>query len=85
MDETTNVQTAKGPVIYVGPSFRDSRLTHCMIFAEGIPQPEADDDLLKHLFATPAELNQALRDVKTKGTALHAFYQEAANRRKGGK
>ena len=69
MDETTNVQTAKGPVIYVGPSFRDSRLTHCMIFAEGIPQPEADDDLLKHLFATPAELNQALRDVKTKGTA----------------
>ena len=86
MDETTNVQAAvKGPVIYVGPGFRSSRLNHCMIFAEGIPQPEADDDVLKHLFVTPAELNQALGDVKTRGTALYTFYQEAANRRKGGK
>jgi hypothetical protein len=56
-----------------------------MIFANGIPEPEANDDVLKHLFVTPAELNQALTDVQTKGTALYTFYQAAVSRRKGGK
>lgn len=96
MDDTTKAVAAPaavstsavkytGPVIYIGPGFRDSRLNHCMIFANGIPSPEADDDVLKHLFVAPNELNQALADVQTKGTALYTFYQAAVSRRKGGK
>ena len=72
-----------GPVIYVGPGFRDSRLNHCMIFAGGIPSPEADDEILKHLFVPPSELNQALADIRTKGPALNTFYQAAVDRRGG--
>ena len=34
---------------------------------------------------TSAELNQAMTDVQTKGTALYTFYQAAVSRRKGGK
>lgn len=82
---STSAAKYTGPVIYVGPGFRDSRLNHCMIFANGIPEPEASDDVLKHLFVTPAELNQAMTDVQTKGTALYTFYQAAVSRRKGGK
>lgn len=82
---STNAAKYTGPVIYIGPGFRDSRLNHCMIFADGIPDSEANDDVLKHLFVTPAELNQALSDVQIKGTALYTFYQMAVNRRKGGK
>ena len=97
MDDTTKTAAAApaavstsaakytGPVIYIGPGFRDSRLNHCMTFANDIPEPEANDDVLKHLFVTPAELNQALADVQTKGTALYTFYQAAVSRRKGGK
>ncbi|WP_296813863.1 hypothetical protein [uncultured Megasphaera sp.] len=72
-----------GPVIYIGPGFRDSRLNHCMIFAGGIPSPEADDEILKHLFVPPSELNQALTELRTKGTALHTFYRAAVDRRGG--
>lgn len=82
---STNDAKYTGPVIYIGPGFRDSWLNHCMIFANGIPDSEANDDVLKHLFVTPAELNQALSDVQTKGTALHMFYQMAVNKQKGGK
>lgn len=83
-EETTAVTTAyKGPVIYVGPSFRNSRLNHCMIFSE-IPTPEGEDNVLKHLFVKPAELNNALKAVKTKGTALNTFYQKAIRNNKGG-
>lgn len=82
---STSAAKYTGPVIYIGPGFRDSRLNHCMIFANGIPSPEADDDVLKHLFVAPNELNQALADVQTKGTALYTFYQAAVSRRKGGK
>ena len=89
VDTKENVPTKKaarytGPVIYIGPGFRDSRLNHCMIFAGGIPSPESDDEILKHLFVPPSELNQALADVRTKGTALNTFYR-AAVARQGGK
>lgn len=84
IEETTAVTTAyKGPVIYVGPSFRNSRLNHCMIFSE-IPVPEGEDSVLKHLFVKPAELNDALRAVAKKGTALNTFYQKAIRNNKGG-
>lgn len=82
---STGAAKYTGPVIYISPGFRDSLLNHCMIFANGIPDPEASDDVLKHLFVTPAELNQAMTDVQTKGTALYTFYQAAVSRRKGGK
>ena len=76
-EETKAVENAyTGPVIYVGPSFRNSRLNHCMIFSE-IP-------VLKHLFVKPAELNDALRAVAKKGTALNTFYQKAIRNNKGG-
>ncbi|SHK45176.1 hypothetical protein [Megasphaera elsdenii] len=82
---TTGTAASIGPVIYIGPGFKDSRLNHGMIFAQGIPEPEANDDVLKHLFVTPSELNQAMNDVAIKGTALNTFYQEAVKRKKGGK
>ena len=83
-EETKAVENAyTGPVIYIGPSFRNSRLNHCMIFSE-IPVPEGEDSVLKHLFVKPAELNDALRAVEKKGTALNTFYQKAIRNNKGG-
>ena len=83
-EETKAATTAyTGAVIYVGPSFRNSRLNHCMIFSE-IPMPESEDSVLKHLFVKPAELNDALKAVKSIGTALNTFYQKAIKNNKGG-
>ena len=33
------------PVVYVGPSFRSSRLNQFMVFSDGAPLPEAEDPI----------------------------------------
>lgn len=72
----------KKTLIFVGPSFKDSRLKHGMIF-RGMPR-EGDTDILKHLFVPPSRLQTALIEVKTKGTALHTLYQQAVRFHKEG-
>ncbi len=74
-----------GPVIYVGPGFKNSRLNHCMIFRNGIPEAEGKNPILRPLFVPPERLHQALQDIKTKGTALQHFYAKAVLQHKEGK
>ena len=75
---------AKGPVVYVGPGFRDSILSTFSIFAEGVPTEYADDPVMKHLFVSPDKLNEARTAVGRKGTALHTFYHQALENHKKG-
>ena len=37
-------------VIYVGPTFKGSRLNQFMVFADGAPKPECEDPIFMHLF-----------------------------------
>ena len=65
-----------GPLIYVGPGFRNSRLTTFGIFADGVPR-EFQGTIFAKLFVPAARLNKARADIAHKGTALHEFYQQA--------
>ena len=78
------VKQAAGPVIYVGPGFRDSILSTFGIFATGVPAEYENDPVMKHLFVSPDKLNEARAEVGRKGTALNAFYQQALERHKKG-
>lgn len=77
----------QGPVVYVGPGFRDSRLNTFAIFAEGTPAEYQNDPVYRHLFVEPAKLNEARELVKKKGSLLHTMYLEAVKEHntKGGK
>lgn len=76
------------PVVYVGPGFRDSRLSTYAIFADGIPDEYKDNPTYKHLFVTPDKLNEARQLTKKKGSALNTMFQAAVKEheeKKGGK
>jgi hypothetical protein len=72
-----NGVTKSGPVVYVGPAFRDSFLSSFKVFRDGIPAEFAEDPIYSHLFVPIAGLNQAMVDVKNKGTLLHTFFTKA--------
>ena len=71
------------PVVYVGPSFRSSRLNQFMVFVDGAPMPEAEDPIFMHLFVPIDELNQAVAELKVKGAQLNVFYANALKNYKG--
>lgn len=71
------------PVVYVGPSFRSSRLNQFMVFVDGAPMPEAEDPIFMHLFVPIDELNQAVTELKVKGSQLNVFYANALKNYKG--
>ncbi len=72
-----NETVKAGPVVYVGPAFKDSVLSAFKVFRNGIPAEYANDAIYKHLFVPVAGLNQAMVDVKKKGTMLHIFFEKA--------
>ncbi len=69
-------------VVYVGPTFKDSRLNQFMVFSDGVPEPEGQDPIYMHLFVPLEKLNQAMVDLETKGSQLHTFYQLAVEANK---
>ena len=74
-------------MIYVGPGYRDTRLSTFSIFADGIPEEYRDHPIHQHLFVPPEKLNEARAAVKHKGSMLHVFYQQAVadhEKKKGG-
>lgn len=71
------------PVVYVGPSFRSSRLNQFMVFVDGAPMPEAEDPIFMHLFVPVDELNQAVAELTVKGSQLNVFYANALKNYKG--
>ncbi len=71
------VITPAGPVVYVGPAFRDSILSAFKVYRDGIPAEFAGDAVYRNLFVPVSGLNQAMVDVKKKGTLLHTFYEKA--------
>jgi hypothetical protein len=79
------IKEYNGPMIYVGPGFRDSRLATFAIFADGVPD-EFKNTIYAKLFVKPAELNDARAQVGKTGTALNTFYMLAVQEHeKGGK
>lgn len=66
-----------GPVIYIGPTFKDSVLNTFMIFANGIPEQYKTDPVYKHLFVKPEKLNTARKEVGSKGSLLYIMYHRA--------
>lgn len=77
----------QGPMIYVGPGYRDTQLSTFNIFADGIPETYRDHPIYQHLFVPPEKLNEARAEVKSKGSMLHVFYQQAVEdheKKKGG-
>lgn len=73
--------TNQGPLVYVGPGFRNSRLATFGIFADGIPQ-EFQGTIFAKLFVPAARLNEARAAIAKKGTAMHEFYQQAVEAHK---
>lgn len=78
----------ENPVVYVGPGFRDSRLSTYSIFADGIPEEYKNHPTYKHLFVAPEKLNEARELVRKKGSVLNIMFQAAVREheeKKGGK
>ncbi|WP_455048780.1 hypothetical protein [Mitsuokella sp.] len=67
---------AEGPLVYVGPGFKDSRLSTYGIFADGVPQ-EYKGTIYEKLFVPAAKLNEARETIKKKGSYLRIFYEQA--------
>lgn len=70
-------------VIYVGPTFRGSRLNQFMVFTDGAPKPECDDPIFMHLFVPVDQLSDAMDQLRTKGSQLSVFYTNALKKYKG--
>ena len=76
---------AKGPLVYVGPGFRNSRLSTFGLFADGVPE-KFQGTIYEKLFVPVNKLNAARREIAESGTALHVFYKQAIDEHaKGGK
>ena len=77
----------KGPVIYVGPGFRDTDLTTFKIFADGIPENYVGNPTYELLFVSPEELDEVRREIAQNGTARNVLYKRAVaeHEKKGGK
>lgn len=78
----------KRPVVYVGPGFRDSRLSTYAIFADGVPDEYSGHPILQHLFVEPERLDEARQQVREKGSMLNTMFSEAVKehkKTKGGK
>ena len=54
-----------------------------MVFVDGAPMPEAEDPIFMHLFVPIDELNQAVAELKVKGSQLNVFYANALKNYKG--
>ena len=61
----------KGPVIYIGPSYKDTEIHANQIFADGIPEK------YKHLFVTAGELDVAQKEIKSTGSLRNIMYKRA--------
>lgn len=82
----TKKNKLKGPMIYVGPGFRDTDLATFKIFADGIPAEYAGHPVYKHLFVPPSDLNAARQEIKQKGSLRNVLYHRAIaeHNKKGG-
>ena len=78
---------AAGTLVYVGPTIRGTMLRTFTIFSDGVPREYAGNTAARSLFIEPGKLDEARREVGTKGSRLHYFYQEmkAQADMKGGK
>jgi len=65
--------------IYIGPVMKGTRLQKYAMFIDEIPEEYKNNKVLKRLFVTPDKLSGAMKDVKTKGTMLNTFYEQARN------
>lgn len=74
----------KGPLIYVGPGFRDTELSTYGIFADGVPT-KYQGTIYEKLFVLPKELNEARREIASIGSMLHTFYQQAVKEHQQGR
>lgn len=86
VEKIEDKKTYNGPLIYVGPGFRDSVLSTFAIFADGVPD-EFKGTTYEKLFVKPEQLNEARAEIGKTGTALHTFYMMAVDEhdKKGGK
>lgn len=64
-------------VIYIGPNLKKNGLNQYTVFKDGIPKSAGDNTALKHLFVPVDELNKAMSNLKTKGSLLSTFYNQA--------
>lgn len=75
---------------YVGPTLVRYGLVTNQVYMDGVPDrikilPEEERGVLERLFVSTTELGVALRDVKSKGTALYALSEVAKQFRKENK
>ncbi|WP_297026484.1 hypothetical protein [uncultured Dialister sp.] len=66
----------RGPVIYVGPGFRDVALNTYSIFADGIPE-RYKGTVYEALFVFPEQLEAAKAQLTKKGSMMRVFYDKA--------
>jgi len=71
-------------VIYVGPSFRDSRFKTYMVFRDGVPEDATDAE--KKLFVPISKLEEVRKALTQKGSAMRIFFEDVVKEHdKGGK
>mgnify|MGYP003571266180 CR=1 FL=1 len=75
---TEKPQEKTGAVIYVGPPVKGTILhSTFIIFADGIPADYKQHPIFKHLFVPPERLDQARREIGTKGSLRNTYYKRA--------
>mgnify|MGYP000093841406 CR=1 FL=1 len=79
----TEVKTVAEPVrtIYVGPTRKNRSIIQYAVFKGGYPESVKAEitayPVLKKLFVPVSQLEQARKDIKTKGTILNKYYNQA--------
>lgn len=67
------------PLVYVGASFPNGKLTRFRIYANGVPshifQGVKDVEALKKLFVPASELGAAILNVRVQGHPLNLYYK----------
>ena len=76
-EKETPVEVVAQPMIYIGPSIRNSDLSTYKVFADGIPEAFKDDPIHAPLFVSPENLDAARAEVGETGSLLMLLYQKA--------
>lgn len=69
----------KEPVMYIGPNIKRTILRTYRVFSDGVPEEYKNHMIYRNLFIPLVQprLNQAMEEVKRKGTSLNTFYEQA--------
>lgn len=70
-------EVLKKTYVYVGPNIKGTFLRRCTVYTDGVPEEYMNHEVYKHLFVPLEKLNEAIGELKRKGSMLNTFYEQA--------